>query len=211
MRCMFGKNMIKSVKRENCENSMKTIVTLIMLCGVLGGYAQTTPRYAATTKTWTVGTQTWSDAIHIPECNKSSFADSNTDTQCRSYTQDGNTWYYYNWPYVNKHAARLCPSPWRVPHRDDFCTLYKTLGSTSVCETKSLPAVHEAMVKSWCGVYGGHANHTAVVGHETGTAFWSASAIDSDDAYFLWVSREYKIAPQDRFSKHYGLQVRCVK
>ena len=94
---------------------MKTIVTIIMLCGVLGGYAQTTPPYAASTKTWTFGEQTWSDAIHIPECNKSSFTERYYETQCRSYTQGANTWYYYNWLYVNKHAARLCHSPWRVP------------------------------------------------------------------------------------------------
>jgi hypothetical protein len=39
----------------------------------LAGYAQTTPRYAASTQTWTFGEQIWSDAIHIPECNKTDF------------------------------------------------------------------------------------------------------------------------------------------
>jgi hypothetical protein len=66
-------------------------ITIIMLCGVISGYAQNTPRYAASTTTWKYGEQTWSDAIQVPECDKEDFEASSTP-QCRSYTKDGTTW-----------------------------------------------------------------------------------------------------------------------
>ena len=158
MRCMFGKNIVKSAKRENCENSMKTIVTIIMLCGVLGGYAQTTPRFAASTKTWTVGKQTWSDAIRIPECNKNSYRSRETDPECCSYAKDGNTRYYYNWRYVQMHATHLCPAPWRVPDHDDFCTLFKPLtGQTTSCDSARVKdsTVCAALWRQWGAEFGG--------------------------------------------------------
>jgi hypothetical protein len=177
---------------------MKTIVTIIMLCGVLGGYAQTTPRYAASTKTWTFGEQTWSDAIRIPECNKSSFADSNTDPQCRSYTQDGKTWYYYNWPYVNKHAARLCPSPWRVPTATDFETLS---GYTDV----------SALSDAWG--YGGITNSTSVYGTGSAIRYWSSQEFSSftNGAYYLHSYTDGSVGLLYDGLKRYGFQVRCVK
>ncbi|MDR0692604.1 MAG: hypothetical protein LBF69_06165 [Prevotellaceae bacterium] len=82
-----------------------------------------TPPGAVTTKTWVFGSQLWSDAIHISGCNKPDFVDSNTNPDCRSYTEGANTWYYYNFPYVKANAGNLCPSPWRVPTQEDFNTL----------------------------------------------------------------------------------------
>ena len=94
---------------------MKKIITIIMLCGVCHGYAQNTPPHAASTQTWVFGAQIWSDAIHMPECNKESFIASATEPQCRSYTENGKTWYYYNRAYVKKNWKEMCPTPWVLP------------------------------------------------------------------------------------------------
>jgi hypothetical protein len=81
-----------------------------------------TPPYAASTLIWTFGEQQWSDAIRIPACNKtSSFTDSYTEPQCRSYTSGTNTWYYYNWPYVVANPSTMCP-----PARG-VCPVHRTL------------------------------------------------------------------------------------
>lgn len=88
------------------------------------------PPYAASAKTWVFGEQVWSDAIRLPECNKEDFDDSYDQPQCRSYSEGANTWFYYNWPFVNQRAYALCPTPWRVPTADDledFARLIHTL------------------------------------------------------------------------------------
>jgi hypothetical protein len=36
---------------------MKKLLTIVMLFGVMGGYAQNTPNYATSTQTWVFGTQ----------------------------------------------------------------------------------------------------------------------------------------------------------
>jgi hypothetical protein len=85
------------------------------------------PTYAASTQTWVFGEQTWSDAIHIPDCNKADFdggTEENPKPDCHSYTYEGNTYYYYSWPYVDAHKSTMCPSPWRVPAEADFHLLY---------------------------------------------------------------------------------------
>jgi hypothetical protein len=109
---------------------MKKLLTIFMFCGVCCGYAQNTPPYAASTKTWVIKadsiTQIWSDVIQIPACNKANFKVSNVVPQCRSYKVNMNTYYYYNWAYVNANASKLCPSPWRVPiGRDNGALLGK--------------------------------------------------------------------------------------
>jgi hypothetical protein len=90
------------------------------------------PPHAASDKVWVTGTQEWSDAIHIPECDKTSFPDSETNPQCRSYSAEGNKWFYYNWPYVEQRAQQLCPSPWHVPAKEDFDKLITTTSLTAL-------------------------------------------------------------------------------
>ena len=155
-----------------------------------------TPPHAASTGTWTFGKQTWSDAIRIPECNKSSFADSNTDPQCRSYTQDGNTWYYYNWPYVNKHAATLCPSPWRVPAEADFEILS---GNTNGA----------ALSNAWG--YGGYANGSSMSSVSSNATYWSSTQVSSNTNYAYYLLYGSGGLYVNFTNEYYGFQVRCVK
>jgi hypothetical protein len=94
---------------NNSTMVMKTLLTIIMLCGVCYGYAQNTPPYAVNTKTWTFGAQTWSNDIMMP-----------TDSP-KGYTSG------FTWAYVKANLSKMCPSPWRAPTLRDFKNLAATV------------------------------------------------------------------------------------
>jgi hypothetical protein len=171
------------------------ILTILMLCGVIGGYAQNTPPHAASTQTWTFGTQTWSDAIHIPECNKADFTNSDTEPQCRSYTEEEKTFYYYNWAYVNVNATVMCPSPWRVPSKADFGKRVSTPHKNPSGDV-------------W--VYGGYIQGSSVNEVSTSAYYWSSTETGSNYAHSLLCYGGY-VRPQDTTYKTNGFQVRCVR
>jgi hypothetical protein len=83
--------------------------------------ALTLPPYAASTQTWTFGTQMWSDVINLPDCNKKSYDKYVPDCRNQIGTHPDET--FYNWPYMTENANSLCPSPWRVPSKNDVLTL----------------------------------------------------------------------------------------
>jgi hypothetical protein len=149
------------------------------------------PFYAASTQTWTIGEQTWSDAIQMPACNKENFTDSYTEPHCRSYTSGTNTWYYYNWPYVNQNAAQLCPAPWRVPSRSDYIELANA--GTLLADIWPLS---------------GYVNGSSTYNVGSGGGVRSSTE-DGDNAYYLnYVSSGQRVS---NAGKHFGFQVRCVK
>ncbi|MDR3350508.1 MAG: hypothetical protein LBN98_02515, partial [Prevotellaceae bacterium] len=151
------------------------------------------PTHAASTHMWTFGEQTWSDAIHIPECNKDDFSRSDTEPQCRSYTEDANTWYYYNWPYVNQHAAILCPSPWRVPTIADYNEL-------------NANAPYEVRPASWW--VGGYVSPGGVFLGGRTLRVW---ALDAGEAYYELYLYDCEFCVVDAVTISSGLQVRCVQ
>jgi TolB-like protein len=154
------------------------------------------PPHAASARTWTFGNQMWSDAIQIPACNKTSFTDSYTDPHCRSYTEESNTWYYYNWAYVNTNAATLCPAPWRVPTKAGF---------------DALGAVTTAAELHAAWGYGGYAYGSIVYYVSKDGAYWSSweTSSGANFAYSLHYNRSH-LARNGEYG-HYGFQVRCVK
>jgi hypothetical protein len=155
--------------------------------------ALTTPPHAASPNTWTFGEQTWSDAIQIPECNKTSFTDSYTDPHCRSYTENGKTWYFYNWSYVCTNEVMLCPTPWRVPSRSDFQLL---VGNATVATLRT----------AW-GDGGWCLSDRVDIGGEP--ELWSTTVYDGTTAYSIYeMYGEYQVA---RLNRDSGIQVRCVK
>ncbi|MDR3132478.1 MAG: fibrobacter succinogenes major paralogous domain-containing protein [Prevotellaceae bacterium] len=177
---------------------LRGIGLLLLLVGAGGftGHAQTAPLHAASTRTWTFGGQTWSDHIHLPECNKDDFKGSTSDPQCRSYTGKRKAWYYYNWPYVAAHAEKLCPSPWRVPSREDFKVLYAHAKDAGLSDVWGLPGI--------CGGSG------TLYGQGSYGNYWSASEDRSGYGYSAYVSGSGFI-PQYGSSKDYGFALRCVR
>ena len=173
---------------------MKKTLTIIMLCGVISGYAQNTPHYAASTKTWTFGRQTWSDVIHFPECYKTSLTESYADPQCRRYTLGGKHYYYYNWPYVDMSKSWMCPSPWRMPTKEDFQELINN--------------VKRIDLKVKWGL-GGFADGQSLVNKDYGFNLWSATDYDR---YAAWYYSNDKFGTNLTIAKNKrGMQIRCVK
>jgi uncharacterized protein (TIGR02145 family) len=93
------------------------------------------PNTAYSTSMWVFDRLTWSDRVAVSACNKTSFTESDTDPQCRSYTVEGVLWYYYNWSYTIANQGTICPSPWRVPTSADLLVLiYATTNMTLINE-----------------------------------------------------------------------------
>ncbi|MDR3185148.1 MAG: fibrobacter succinogenes major paralogous domain-containing protein, partial [Prevotellaceae bacterium] len=157
-----------------------------------------TPRYAASSATWVFGAQTWSDAIQIPGCDKDDFGCSPSDPRCRSHTdQDGLKRYYYNWPYVNRHADTLCPSPWRVPSEADFETLIEAIDYD-----------YETLVRGW-DWFGGSANCNRMDNVKGMANSWSSVGAGYVAVELLIVFNK-DIFTQNS-SSPYGDLVRCVR
>jgi hypothetical protein len=166
------------------------------------------PLLAATARKWTFGTQTWSDAIQVPACAGSTFEYS-TDPRCRTYANNGSTWYYYNWPYVDAHKETMCPTPWRVPTKDDLDALYESAGGSTGYET---------LFQHWG--YGGSIITYRPIhptdNYDKTLAYWSTTE-NGDKAYCIhaepnWngvYDNYYHVLDISKFEA--GFQVRCVK
>jgi hypothetical protein len=154
------------------------------------------PSDAASTQTWTVGSSAlvWSDRIVVSACNKEVFTNSYIEPQCRSYTAGGQLLYYYNWPYVNANQNAMCPSPWRVPTKDDFTALMSAANPST-------------LVNAWG--YGGYVNESGMNGADTLAYYWSSMGYGSAGAYELYYYSAYLYVGSTY--KYYGQPVRCVK
>ncbi|MDR0729734.1 MAG: hypothetical protein LBF19_06420, partial [Prevotellaceae bacterium] len=152
------------------------------------------PRYAASKKGWEFGNQTWSDAIQIPDCNKSSFEDSFTDPQCRSYTNKGKTYYYYNWAYVQGYENLLCPGNWHVPSRSELETAYDDLSENPLSIAWGLP---------------GYATSSSIYEVGSGGNVWTSTERDAAYAYYLTYNSDALALYITATS--FGYQVRCVR
>ncbi|MDR3351183.1 MAG: hypothetical protein LBN98_06060, partial [Prevotellaceae bacterium] len=157
-----------------------------------------TPTYAASAQTWTFGASTlvWSDAIQMPECNKDAYPNDHIYPQCRSYTSGTNTWYYYNWLYVEANKSAMCPSPWRVPAKDDMDAL---IGATNGADLGT----------AWgYSGFAGASGSMADIG--THSFYWSStdnnSATQAYCMYFITTGAHVYYT-----AKYHGLQLRCVR
>jgi hypothetical protein len=159
--------------------------------------ARTTPPNAASSQTWTFGNQLWSDAIHVPTCTGgTSFTESDTGPKCRSYTEGANTWFYYNWYYVNQNAAVLCPSPWRVPTQSDFNTLKDN-------------TTNATLINTWG--YGGLYFDTSY-DSDSMAGYWSATWNSNDPISNAWyLNYAHNAFVVTFYPLPMGMQVRCVK
>ena len=170
----------------------------------------TAPPLAKTDALCTVGTQIWSDVINDPACNKEDFnggANSDPLADGRNNDQDG---YLYSWPYVQQHAAALCPDGWRVPTADDFAALDKALGGTGENDQKDATLL-DAYVNTWAAAYGGYGSNYGVYTKGSEGSYWSQSEANGEIAYFLKVSKTGGISPKAESYKSGGRMLRCVR
>jgi uncharacterized protein (TIGR02145 family) len=160
-----------------------------------------------------VGSQQWSGPRSVPaDCTPTTYMVTTNPPATAYYSSTGlypGSGYLYNWKCVNEHAEKLCPSPWRVPTRDDFCDLDKELFSTSTCTNRNgTPSVY---VTAWGGVYGGSVSGSSVGYPGSDANYWSSTVSSNTYAYRLLFSTGGTIQPQGTQTKNRGLQVRCVK
>ncbi|MDR1406254.1 MAG: fibrobacter succinogenes major paralogous domain-containing protein [Prevotellaceae bacterium] len=189
---------------------MKKILFLMMICGSAGSHAQTVPPFAASSRTWVIEgsgiAQTWSDHINAPACNKADFDGGSADEPKADCRNNPGYYYLYSWRYVHENAAALCPSPWRVPSRDDFEKLGTALGKDNAWREDGTRNLKYAGI--WGGVYGGIAFDTFVRHSGSLACYWSSSLFDTAAHYLSFHSE--RIYPPYHFHRHFGFQVRCV-
>jgi hypothetical protein len=164
--------------------------------------AYATPAYAASTQTWTFGASplVWSDYIAtgaggtqvVPIYSDDPL--SLTDPQYTARTVSEDTWYYYNWAYVNTNKTTICPSPWRVPDRTDFQALMAAAVS------------HTNLNAAWAGHGWRYAYSWANDGYNF---LWVDEAVDETNAtYFYSQSWGFGLSGT---GKQASTPIRCVR
>jgi hypothetical protein len=150
----------------------------------------------ASTQTWTYGTQTWSDRIvaDVTNCTKTSTL-STTNYSATEYKVSGGR-YYYTWTCAYNNRDLFCPSPWRLPAREDFNTLISNV-------------TRATLVNDWG--YGGYANSGSMINLSTYGYYWSSTDYSTSNAYNIYYNNISVFAVSYSFFKRYGMQVRCVK
>jgi uncharacterized protein (TIGR02145 family) len=172
------------------------------------------PEYAATIQQWIIDAngvhQIWSNAIAIPACNKIDFDGGSfgaPKADCRN--NPGYAGYLYSWSYVDENASVLCPSPWRVPTRDDFTYLDIALGGTGENE-QSVDGGTRYNGTAWGGSYGGLAASNSLAGQGSDGYYWTTTQYNGDNGYSLAYYSDFT-SPSKYHVKLYGYAVRCVK
>jgi uncharacterized protein (TIGR02145 family) len=178
-----------------------------------------TPPYAVTTRTWVIGNQTWSDAIHIPECDKTEWETENYEPHCRSYLYRGeHLYFYYNWPYTQENAHILCPAPWRMPTSEDFIALDIALGGSGQMRMEEADWVANNYLTRWGGLQTGYAYGNQMF-YDGQFAYYWTSTPDSDPNYsdyafhfsFGISSGMGIVRPTISAYRSNGFPVRCIK
>jgi hypothetical protein len=149
-------------------------------------------------KTWKIGNQTWSAPVTATYCEKTAFdggSEGKYRVDCRKHTET-KYGHLFSWCMVANHAAQLCPSPWRMPTKEDA----------------------ELLAKQSSG--GRLATLWGLSGYALGNSLW-----DVDSYAYYWSSTEVSSGGNSAYTldiynsdlrtslayKSTGMQVRCVK
>jgi hypothetical protein len=151
------------------------------------------------TSTWSYGGLMWSDRVVGGPSNCALAAALSTSGAPAQYKVNGDR-YYYSWACATcgtsgNTNAQLCPSPWRLPSKDDFSALAGAADASTVTE-------------QWG--YGGYAYGSSMDNVESNGIYWSSAEHDSSYAYYLYYTGD-GLSTNDYIYKSYGFQVRCVK
>jgi uncharacterized protein (TIGR02145 family) len=193
----------------------------------------------ATNQTMRIGSQTWSDAVTSTACNKTTFSGGDGSSQvgfnadCLSnpdYPGD-----LFSWCAVVRFENILCPTPWRVPTKDDFINLDKALGGTGSHSygvgggSSNDPNIYgnrplyERYLNTWRFSLGGCVDYHGVMRFQKTQAFyWSQTDCVYHRAYGWNIiitpsivgGSTFSISispPRDDLFKGYGQTLRCVR
>jgi uncharacterized protein (TIGR02145 family) len=170
----------------------------------------------ATDNIWVVGNQVWSDAVQATNCNKTTFIVFGNTTMdnisdCRSNPERKGD--LFSWCAVTRFKEALCPNPWRVPTRDEFCELDKALNSRDNCDNRN---IDEATYQRFSAVWGWSAtSYCGPGGHIqafSGAFYWSQTIFHSFSARYLRIDpTNPHIGLHNFMSVSSGLALRCVR
>jgi hypothetical protein len=189
-----GSHKTNEIFKSLNNETMKELLTIIMLCGVCYGYAQDTPPYAASTQTWEVeaddATYIWSDYINLPECNKPDGKDCNRGEGI--YNE-------YSWKFLQKNAGKLCPDPWTPQQLMDHPLLNDQLWLKTTLDFKNL----------YKYVYLPYDNEIVLANHRVSN--WDQDSRTYVRCHVEHHSRLLCKAVDYKYIKHTTVPTRCVK
>jgi uncharacterized protein (TIGR02145 family) len=165
-------------------------------------------------QTWVVGSQTWSAPVTATYCNKSTYVNDSDPykADCRN-NSTASYGHLFSWCLVATYAAQLCPAPWRVPTRDDFCTLDKFLFSTATCENRLSSSGYTKYTSNvWGGALSGRSYQDGSLhgGSNDGYLF----ALSANAGYNSVAAMTYGISginPAWTYDTQHACTIRCVK
>ncbi|TLX72989.1 hypothetical protein E9993_16100 [Labilibacter sediminis] len=127
----------------------------------------------------------------------------------------------YNW-YTVTDSRNVCPSGWHVPSDAEWQTLITFLGGPDMVgnKLKETGTAHWAPVNDFATNSSGFTAlpggaQSALPGYSyppnTLGMFWSATAVDMENAYGYYLFDSYQSINKQEYLKQTGLSVRCVK
>jgi hypothetical protein len=159
----------------------------------------TVAAFPAPTGTWTCGAKTWSEPLRNPAgCEGAGTLSTNAQPPAQ-YKDIGSDiyGYYYNWTCVDTYAAALCPSPWRVPTKEDIESLIACAGGS--------PAAGGVLSAAW-----GPSSH--VYGYQLlnlmNGFIWSSTASGAQAYQLSYTTNSIDV---NLYGSYYGNPLRCVR
>ncbi|MDR0582043.1 MAG: fibrobacter succinogenes major paralogous domain-containing protein, partial [Prevotellaceae bacterium] len=139
-------------------------------------------------------------------CDKATYAGGSSgayQVDCRNNTTT-DLGHLFSWCLVVQYADKLCPSPWRVPSRNDFCN-YAGLGNECTGNT----SVIRYGMEGW--LHGGYSTREGELNRQDSYGYyWSATEADSDRRYSLQLEGS-TTSPATLYNIGYGFSLRCVR
>jgi hypothetical protein len=149
---------------------------------------------------------TLSAPVTVTTCQKTTYSGGSTgayQADCR--TSPGYAADLFSWCMVKQYASELCPSPWRVPTRNDICK-YAGFGDECTNSTSSIYAgIHGWLLGGRCSG-NGSLEYLGRLGY-----YWSSSEDSSNYAYYGYVTTSEFNAPYQSIGREWGASLRCVR
>jgi uncharacterized protein (TIGR02145 family) len=180
----------------------------------------------ASSQEWTIEgdgyTQIWSDAVRASNCNKATYnggTEGNYSSDCRNNGGAAYKGNYFSWCAIAKFKNVLCPAPWRVPTREDFCKLDQAMYGTTTCNNRVGANTAATYIGMWGGEFAGNVQQDGqIVYHGSNGYYWSESEWTEMGGArygsYLWftsnAAQNYAY-PQYGNDKFRGTVLRCVK